>query len=133
MNKINRTADMEETVSNHDLAEFLPKSDHVTENIELSTSQEITALKSNYRPYNENNKEKSWNYKSPDGTITCCCCTISPKVAKYLEISALIISIIIVLMLFSAPIITHIVDKVSRYHILSLLLIMLSSYYVNRK
>lgn len=121
MNKINRTADMDETVSDHSIAELLPKSDQVTETIELSTSQEITALKSNYKAYNDNNKEKSWNYKSPDGTIKCCCCTISPKVAKYLEISALIISVVIVLMLLSTPIITHIVDKVRRYHLSSLL------------
>lgn len=124
---------MDETVSNQSAAVVLPNSDHVEENIELSTSQEITALKSNYRAYNENNKEKSWKYKSPDGTITCCCCTISPKVAKYLEISALIISVIIVLMLLSTPIIIHI-DRVSRFHFLSLLLlIILPSYYVNRK
>ena len=121
MNKINRTADMDEAVSNHSIAEVLPKSDHVTEKIELSTSQEISALKSNYRTYNGSYKEKSWNYKSPDGTINCCCCAISPKVAKYLEISALIISVVIVLMLLSTPIITHIVDKVSRYHLSSLL------------
>ena len=125
---------MDETASNQSAAVVLTNSDHVEENIELSTSQEITALKSNYRSYNENNKEKSWNYKSPDGTITWCCCTISPKVAKYLEISALIISVIIVLMLLSTPIIIHIIDRVSRFYFLSLLLlIILSLYYVNRK
>ena len=67
-----------------------------------NSTQDTTA-----KPSIKKNKEKSWLSSSQDDTTTCCCCNISSKVAKYLELSGLIIGIVIVLMLLSIPIISH--------------------------
>ena len=75
--------------------------------IEMSTAQDITT-KISYKK----NKVKSWLSNTQDDITTCCCCNISSKVAKCLELSGLITGIVIVLMLFSIPIISYYV-KVS--------------------
>ena len=70
----------------------------------MSTTQDITT-KISYKK----NKVKRWLSNSQDDTTTCCCCNISSKVAKCLELSGLITGVVIVLMLFSIPIISHFV------------------------
>ena len=70
----------------------------------MSATQDITTKKSSKK-----NKVKRWLSYSQDDTTTCCCCNISFKVAKCLELSGLITGIVIVLILFSIPIISHFV------------------------
>ena len=79
------------------------------EQLELSISKEKNSLRSKDKGNAVKNKGKSLLSGSPDiETTTCCCCNISPKVSKCLEISVLTISIVIVLILLSIPIITRI-------------------------
>ena len=84
---------------------FVSNSSPVVEHIEVSTIQDITA-----KPNVNKNTRKRRLSNSKDNTTTCCCCNISSKVAKCLELSGLITGIVIVLMLFSIPIITHFVQ-----------------------
>ena len=56
------------------------------------------------------NKMKGRLSSSQDDTTTCCCCNIPSKVAKCFELFGLISGIVIVLMLFSIPIISHFVE-----------------------
>ena len=72
--------------------------------VEVSTTQDITA-----KPSAKKNKVKRWLSNTQDDTTTFCCCNIPSKVAKCLELSGLITGIVIVLMLFSIPIISHFV------------------------
>ena len=72
--------------------------------VEQSATQDITT-KISYKT----NKVKRWLSNSQDDTTTCCC-NISSKVAKCLELSGLITAIVIVLMLFSIPIISYYVQ-----------------------
>ena len=83
---------------------FVSNSKPPIEQLELSTIQDITV-----KPSVKKNKLKSWLSNSQDDTTTCCYCNISSKVAKCLELSGLITSVVIVLMLFSIPIISHFV------------------------
>ena len=71
----------------------------------MSTIQDITA-----KIIAKKNKVKRWFSNSQDDTTTFCCCNIPSKVAKCLEISGLITAIVIVLMLFSIPIISYYVQ-----------------------
>ena len=71
----------------------------------MSTTQDIATKISSKK-----NKVKRWLSNSQDDTTTCCCCNIPSKVAKCLELSGLITGIVIVLMLFSIPIISHFVQ-----------------------
>ena len=71
----------------------------------MSTTQDIATKISPKK-----NKMKRWLSNSQDDTTTCCCCNIPSKVAKCLELSGLITGIVIVLMLFSIPIISHFVQ-----------------------
>ena len=97
-------------VRNHSKAiTFVSKSNPAVEQIELSTTQDITA-----KPSSKKNKVKRWFSNSQDDTTTFCCCNIPSKVAKCLEISGLITGIVIVLMLFSIPIISHFVQASER-------------------
>ena len=95
---------MEETeVRDHSKSiTFVSNSSPAIEQIEMSTTQDITAKTSA-----EKKKDKRWLSSSKDDTTNFCCCNISPKVAKWLELLALITGIIIVLTLFSIPIISH--------------------------
>ena len=95
---------MEETeVRDHSKAITLPSNlSPAVEEKEMSTTHDITAKTSA-----KNNKDKGWLSTSKDDSINFCCCNISPKLAKCLELSGLITGIVIVLMLFSIPIISH--------------------------
>ena len=96
---------MEETeVRDHSKAiPFVSNSSSAIEQIELSKTQYFTS-----KPSAKKNKVKRWFSSSEDDdTTTCCCCNISPKIAKCLELSGLITGVVIVLMLFSIPIISH--------------------------
>ena len=97
---------MEDTeVRYHSKAVILvSNSSPAVEQIEMSATQDITT-KISYKK----NKVKRWLSNSQDDTTTCCCCNISSKVAKCLELSGLITGVVIVLMLFSIPIISHFV------------------------
>ena len=75
------------------------------EQIEMSTTQDITAKTSAKK-----NKDKGWLFSTKDDTTNVCCCIISTKVAKWLELSGLITGIVIVLMLLSIPIISYYVQ-----------------------
>ena len=98
---------MEETeVKDHSkTTPFVSNSSPAIEQIEMSSIQDITA-----KIIAKKNKVKRWLSGSQDDTTTCCCCNIPSKVAKCLELSGLITGIVIVLMLFSIPIITHYVQ-----------------------
>ena len=99
---------MEKTeVRDHSKAiKFVSNSSPAIEQIELSKTQYFTTKLSTKK-----NKVKRWFSSSEDdNTTTYCCCNISPKVAKCLELSGLITGIVIVLMLFSIPIISHYVQ-----------------------
>ena len=102
---------MEETeVRDHSkVITFVSNSSPPVEQTEMSATQIITTKISSMK-----NKVKSWLSSSQDDITTCCCCNISPKVAKYLELSGLISGVVIVLMLFIIPIISHYV-LVSEY------------------
>ena len=96
---------MEETeVRDHSKAiKFVSNSSLAIEQIELSKTQYFTTKLSTKK-----NKVKRWFSSSKDdNTTTYCCCNISPKIAKCLELSGLITGIVIVLMLFIIPIISH--------------------------
>ena len=95
---------MEETeVMDHSKAiTFVSNSSSPIEQIELTTTQDITA-----KPSAKKNKVNRWLSSLQDNTTTCYCCNISPKVAKCLELSGLITSVVFVLMLFSIPITSH--------------------------
>ena len=97
---------MEETeVRDHSkIIAFVSNSSTAVEQIELSTTQDITT-----KPSMKTSKVKSLLSSSQDDTTTCCCCNISHKIAKCLELSALTIGVVIVLMLFIIPIISHFV------------------------
>ena len=82
---------------------FATYSTPAVEKIELSTIQDINAKPSAI-------KVKRWFSSLQDDTTTCCCCNISPKVVKCLELSGLITVIVIVVMLFIIPIISHFVQ-----------------------
>ena len=71
----------------------------------MSATQDIATKISSKK-----NKVKRWLSNSQDDTTTFCCCNIPSKVAKCLELSGLITGIVIVLMLFSIPIISHFVQ-----------------------
>ena len=95
-------------------AVHLSNSKSTVEKLELSISKEKSSLRSKYKGNAVKIKGKSLLSSSPDlENTTCCCCNISPKVSKCLEISALTIGIVIVLILLSIPIITHI-NQVSK-------------------
>ena len=98
---------MEETeVRDHSKAiKFVSNSSLAIEQIELSKTQYFTT-----KPSTKKNKVKRWFSSSKDDNTTIYCCNISPKVAKCLELSGLITGIVIVLMLFSIPIISHYVQ-----------------------
>ena len=83
---------------------FVCNSSPPVEQIELSTTEDITA-----KPSAKKNKVKSWLSSLQDDTTTCCCCNISHKIAKCLELLALITGVVIVLILFIIPIISHFV------------------------
>ena len=68
----------------------------------LTTTQDITA-----KPSTMKNKLKKWLCSTQDNTAIYCCCNISHKVTKHLELSGLITGIIIVQMLFFIPIISY--------------------------
>ena len=70
--------------------------------MEMSTTQDVTT--------NSSAKKNKMKRCSQDDTSFCCCCNISPKIAKCLELSGLITGIVIVLMLFSIPIISYFVQ-----------------------
>ena len=93
---------MDETeVRDHSKAvRFVSNSGPTVEHIELSTTQDINAKLSAKK--NINNRKLSY---SQDNTTTYCCCSIAPKVAKYLELSGLITGVVIVLMLLSSSMI----------------------------
>ena len=84
---------------------LVSNSSPAVEQIETSTTQDITTKISSMK-----NKVKRWLSSSQDDTTTCCCCNMSSKVAKCLELSGLITAIVIVLMLFSIPIISYYVQ-----------------------
>ena len=96
---------MEETKvrDNSKAITFATYSSPPVEKMELSTIQDI-----NVKPSAK--KMKKWFSSSQDDTTTCCCCNISPKVVKCLELSGLIAVIVIVVMLFIIPIISHFVQ-----------------------
>ena len=98
---------MEETeVRDHSKAiAFVSNSSPIVEHIEVSTTQNITA-----KPSVKKNTRKRRLSNSKDETINFCCCNISSKVPKCLELSGFITVTVIVLMLFSIPIITHFVQ-----------------------
>ena len=94
---------MEETeVRDHSKAiKFVPNSSPAVEQIELS-------IYFTTKPSTKKNKVKKWFSSSKDdNTTTYCCCNILATVAKCLELSGLITGVVIVLMLFSIPIISH--------------------------
>ena len=95
---------MEETeVKDHSkTVTFVSNSSPAVEKTELSLSHEYTA-----KPNAKKSKMKRRLSSLDDDTTTCCCCIISPKVAKCFEVSGLITGVVIVLMLFSIPIISH--------------------------
>ena len=95
---------MEETEvrDNSKAITFASNSCPAIEQIEMATTKDITT-KISYKK----NKVKRWFSSSQDDTTTRCCCNISPKIAKCLESSGLITGIVIVLMLFIIPIISH--------------------------
>ena len=97
---------MEETdVKDHSKTiTFVSNSSPAVEKTELSTTQDITAQPNAKK---KKMKRKVSSSESQDDTTTCCCFNISPKVAKYFELSGLITGVVIVLMLFSIPIISH--------------------------
>lgn len=94
--------DEKEVKDNSKTITFVSNSSPAVEKTELSITQDITA-KSNAKKKKRNRKLSS----SEDDTTTFCCCNISPKVAKCFEFSGLIAGVVIVLMLFSIPIISH--------------------------
>ena len=75
------------------------------EQIEMSSIQDIATKK-----IDKKNKVKRWFSYSQDDTTTFCCCNILSKVAKCLKLSGLITGVVIVLMLFSIPIISYFVQ-----------------------
>ena len=97
---------MEMEIEDHFKAiSFVSDSSPAIEQVEISSIQDIAAKK-----IAKKNKVKRWFSSSQDDTTTCCCCNISSKVAKCLELSGLITGIVIVLMLFSIPIISYFVQ-----------------------
>ena len=95
--------------ADHSTAVHLSNPMSTMEQLELSIFKEKNSLRSKDKGNAVKNKGKSLLSGSPDiETTTCCCCNISPKVSKCLEISVLTISVVIVLILLSIPIITHI-------------------------
>ena len=84
---------------------FVSNSSPIVEHIEVSTTQDITA-----KPSVKKNTKKRTLSDSQDDTTTFCCYNISSKVAKCLELSGFSTVTVIVLMLFSIPIITHFVQ-----------------------
>ena len=95
---------MEETeVRDHSKAiVFLSNSSPAVEQIEVFTNDNITT-----KPSARIKKLKRWLCSLQNYTTTSCRCDISPKVAKCLELSGLITGVVIVLMLFIIPIISH--------------------------
>ena len=89
---------------------FVSDSSPAIEQIEMSSIQDITTKK-----IARKNKVKTWISSSQNDTTTCCCCNIPSKAAKCLELSGLITGIVIVLMLFSIPIISYFVQVSEKY------------------
>ena len=81
---------------------FVSNSSSVIEQKAMSTTQDITTKLSAKK-----NNMKGWFSSFRYDITNICCCDISPKVAKCLESSGLITGIVIVLMLFIIPIISH--------------------------
>ena len=84
---------------------FVSDSSSAIEQIEMSSIQDIATKK-----IDKKNNMKRWFSYSQDDITTCCCCNIPSKVAKCLELSGLITGVVIVLMLFSIPIISYFVQ-----------------------